>query len=181
MSFSAINSLNVFLGIGAITLQILSVFTLLMFFFGPKKNTFLDYIEKYFLILGFLISFFSTVFSLVYSEVIGFLACALCWYQRVFLFPQVFLFGTAFWKRSKQVIYFSLPLLLVGFSISIYQTIVYYFGNLENIPCDASGVSCYQRLVSVFGGYISIPTLSLTSFFVMLVLILVVHFYGKRK
>lgn len=169
-----------FLGAGAIALQFFSVLTLFMLFFGPRKNAFLDYVDKHFLILGFLISLFASLFSMVYTEVVGFLACALCWYQRIFLFPQVFLFGVALWEKDKKVIKYALPLLLVGFVISIYQTFVYYFGDV-NAPCDASGISCYQQLVSVFGGYISIPMLSMTSFFSMIVLLSVVHFYGKRN
>jgi len=181
MSFEAINNLNIFLGSGAILLQIFSVLLLLFFFFGPRKNVFLDFIQKHFLILGFLISFFASAFSLVYTEIVGYLACSLCWYQRIFLFPQVFLFGVAFFKKDRGVISYSFPLLLVGFLIALYQTVVYYFGNSANLPCDASGVSCYQQLVSVFGGYISIPTLSLTSFVSMIVLSLVVYFYNKRN
>jgi len=48
------------------------------------------------------------------------------------------------------------------------------------LPCDATGVSCYQRLVSEFGGYISIPMMALTAFFGLLTLLMVVHFYKKE-
>ena len=205
MSFTAINNLNLFLATGAIFLQFLALSTLLIFFFGPKKNVLLEFIQKHFLFLGFLISLFSMIFSLVYSEIIGYLACTLCWYQRIFLFPQVFIFATALWRTKIQennlknkkendkentgknlfdnrgVFYFSFPMVLIGFSIALYQTIIYYLGDSSNIPCDASGVSCYQRLVSVFDGYISIPTLSLTAFVAILVLLLVVYFYEKRS
>ncbi len=181
MSYSAIHNLNVFLGTGAIILQVLSVLTLLFIFFGPRKNAFLEFIDSRFLIIGFLISLFAAVFSMVYSVIVGFAPCELCWYQRIFCFPMVFLFGVALWKKDRKVIRYAMPLLLVGFAIAVYQSIVYYFANPGNIPCDASGVSCYQHLVSEFGGYISVPMLSLTAFVSLLVLLLVVHFYGKRK
>jgi len=73
-----------------------------------------------------------------------------------------------------------MPLLSVGFIISIYQNFIYYFGEKGNLPCDASGISCYQQLVSEFGGYISIPMLALTSFFGILTIVLVAHFYKKE-
>ena len=170
--------LNVFLGGGAIALQIVSVAALFILFFINKNNKFLAYIEKHFLVLGFLISLFASVFSLIYSEIINFAPCYLCWYQRVFMFPQVFLFGVALWEKNKKVLMYSWPILCVGFIISVYQNFGYYFGE-SNAPCDASGVSCYQRLISEFGGYISIPMLSLTAFFAMLTLCLVVHFRSK--
>lgn len=186
MNLTTIHYLNVFLGVGAIILQITSIVALFVLFFGLKKNRFLNFIEKHFLIIGFLISFFATLFSLVYSEVIKFPPCELCWFQRIFLFPQVFIFGVALWDNfrnqlveAKNVIKYSVLLLLVGFIISVYQNFVYYFSSGNQGACDSSGVSCFQHLVSEFGGYISIPMLSLTSFFVLLTLVIVVHFYKK--
>ena len=186
MNSDAIHYLNIFLGAGAIIMQIASFIALGILFFGPKKNNFLDFIEKHFFTIGFLISFFAALFSLVYSEIIKFAPCELCWFQRVFLFPQVFIFGVALWNNfchqiteAKNVIKYSIPLLSVGFIISIYQNFGYYFGEKGSTPCGASGVSCYQHLVSEFGGYISIPMLSLTVFFALLAITLVVHFYKK--
>ncbi|MEK7088750.1 MAG: disulfide bond formation protein B, partial [Patescibacteria group bacterium] len=158
-----------------------SVIVLFILFFYPKKNDFLDFIKEHFLIIGFLIAFFASIFSLVYSEIIGFLPCQLCWYQRIFLFPQVFIFGMALWEKNKKIIKYTMPLLSVGFIISIYQNFIYYFGERSNLPCDASGVSCYKQLVSEFGGYISIPMLSFTSFLAILTLLLVAHFYSRRS
>ncbi len=193
MNAEAIHYLNVSLGLGAIVLQILSVVTLAILFFGPKKNKFLDYIDKHFLVLSFFISLFASVFPLVYSEIIHFLPCFLCWWQRVFLFPTLFLFGTALWDRparhathgvaggNREVVRYASSLLAIGFLISVYHNFNYYFGETSAIPCDASGVSCYQHLVSEFGGYISIPMLALTAFFALLTLLAVAHFYPKNK
>ena len=185
MNADAIHYLNIFLGLGAITLQILSAITLLLLFFVSKKNErrnkFLDYVNKHFLVLSFLISFFASVFSLIYSEIIHFLPCYLCWWQRVFIFPTFFLFGIALWDKDKKVIKYVSSLLFTGFLISIYHNFFYYFGKNSSLPCDASGVSCYQHLISEFGGYISIPMLALTAFFSLLTLLAVAHFYPKNK
>ncbi|MCX6747403.1 MAG: disulfide bond formation protein B [Candidatus Nomurabacteria bacterium] len=176
-----VHYLNVFLGTGAIILQILSVIALFLLFIGPKKNKYLEFIDKHYLVLGFIISLFATVFPLVYSEVIGFLPCYLCWWQRVFLFPLVFIFGAAIWSKERKVVKYTLPLITVGFFVAVYMNFMYYFGSGDvNQPCDASGVSCYQQLVSEFGGYISIPMLALTAFFALLTLVLVAHFYKKE-
>ncbi len=181
MNPEAVHYLNMFLGLGAIILQILSVTALASLFFGPRKNKFLDYVDKHFLILSFLISLFASVFPLVYSEIIHFLPCYLCWWQRVFLFPTLFLFGTALWDKDRKVIRYVASLLSAGFLISVYHNFFYYFGETSGLPCDASGVSCYQHLVSEFGGYISIPMLALTAFFALLTLLAVAHFYPRRK
>jgi disulfide bond formation protein DsbB len=180
MNAENIHYLNVFLGSGAIVLQILSVVALVMLFLRVKENKFLGFIDKHYLTLGFIISLSGALFSLVYSEIIGFLPCVLCWYQRIFLFPVVFIFGAAVWYKDRKVVKYTLPLLAVGFIISVYQNFFYYFGESSNLPCDASGVSCYQQLISEFGGYISIPMLALSSFLALITIVLVAHFYKKE-
>ncbi len=180
MNAENIHYLNVFFGVGAIAMQIFCVVALLVLFFGPKKNAFLDFVDKHFLVLSFLMGLGAWAI-LIYSEIIKFLPCYLCWWQRIFMFPMAFLYGVAFWTKDRKVIKYSLPLLLAGFYVAAYQSFFYYFGETGSLPCDASGVSCYQHLVSEFGGYISIPMLSLTSFIFMLTLVAVAHFYGKNK
>ncbi len=181
MNTEAVHYLNIFLGLGAILLQIFSVIALLVLFFGPKKNIYLDFISKHFLPISFLLSLFASVFPLVYSEIIHFLPCYLCWWQRIFMFPTVFMFGVALWDKDRRVVRYALPLVCAGFLISAYQNFFYYFGETSSVPCDASGVSCYQRLVSEFGGYISIPMLALTAFFALLTLLAVAHFYKREN
>lgn len=183
MNAEAIHYLNVFLGAGAILLQVCSFVALFLLFFRPKeklRNVYLDFLDKHVLILSFLISLFASVFPLVYSEIIEFLPCYLCWWQRVFMFPTLFLFGTALWDRDRKVVRYAASLLSAGFLVSVYQNFFYYFGDTSNLPCDASGVSCYQHLVSEFGGYISIPMMALTAFAALLTLLAVAHFYPKQ-
>lgn len=176
----SVHYLNMFLGVGAIGLQILSVVALVLLFLKPKNSKYLNFIDKHFLTLGFLLSIGPALFSLVYSEIIGFLPCYLCWYQRIFLFPIVFIFATAVWSKDRKVTKYVLPLLSVGFIFAVYQNLGYYFADSGSLPCDASGISCYQQLVSEFGGYISIPMLSLTAFLSLITIVLVAHFYKKE-
>lgn len=180
MNFTTVHYLNVFLGSGAILLQILSVIALFLLFIGPKKNKYLAFIDKHYLKLGFLISLSATLFSLVYSEIVGFLPCYLCWFARIFMFPLVLIFGSAIWHKDRKVVKYVLPILVIGFFVSVYHNFGYYFGETGTLPCDASGVSCYQQIVSEFGGYISVPMLSLTSVVALVTIVLVAHFYKKE-
>ncbi len=172
-----------FLGTGAIILQMLSVVALAMLFFRRsrnKENKFLGFIDKNYLVIGFIISLFSVLFSLVYSEIINYLPCYLCWFQRICLFPLVLIFGVAIWDKDRKIVKYTLPLASIGFLFAVYQSFFYYFGESSSLPCDASGVSCYQQLVREFGGYISIPMLSLTIFLALVTVVLVAHFYKKE-
>ena len=180
MDIQNVHYLNVFLGAGAILLQVLSVTALYLLFIGPKKNAYLALIDKHYLKLGFLLALVASVFPLIYSEIINFLPCYLCWWQRVFMIPLVFIFGSAIWYKDRRIVKYTLPIILVGCLISLYHNFGYYFGETSSLPCDASGVSCYQQLVSEFGGYISIPMLALTSFVALLTVVLVAHFYKKE-
>ena len=179
MSTETVHYLNIFLGSGAILLQIISVLALLMLILG-MRNVFLDFLKQHFLSIGFIVTFFAVLFSLFYSEIINFVPCSLCWYQRIFMFPLVFLFGVAMYFKDKNIIKYVLPLASIGFLLAVYQNFFYYFSDSSSLPCDASGVSCYQRLISEFGGYISFPMFSLTTFLAILALIWVAHFYKKE-
>lgn len=179
MNETGVHALNVTLGAGAIVLQVLSVVALGILFFGPRKSEFLDFVNKHLLPIGFLLSLSAVCFALVYSEIIHFVPCVLCWWQRVFMFPLVPIFAVALWDKDRRVVKYVLPLLVLGFLVSVYQNFFYYFGE-SSAPCDASGVSCYAHLISEFGGYISIPMLSLTIFFSLLTLVCIAHFYPKR-
>ena len=180
MNYTTIHYLNLFLGGGAMLLQVFSIVALFLLFIGPQKNAYLAFIDKHYLPLGFLVSLSASLFSLVYSEIVGFVPCYLCWYQRVFMFPLPFIFGMAIWHKDRKIVKYVLPLLCVGFIVSVYQNFNYYFADIGSLPCDASGVSCYQELINVFGGYMSFPMLSLSAFLALIAIVLVAHFYKKE-
>ncbi len=96
------------------------------------------------------------------------------------MFPLVFIFSTAIWYKDRHIVKYILPLAFIGFLISAYQNFIYYFGHSASIPCDASGVSCYQHLVTEFGGYISVPMLAISGFLGILAVVIVAHFYKKE-
>lgn len=111
--------------------------------------------------------------SLVYSNIIGYEPCVLCWWQRVFLYPIPILLVVALYKReiiSRYVAVLAVP----GAVLAAYH----YYGQMFNIsalPCAApvaGGVSCASRYVFEFG-YITIPMMSFTVFALIGVLMLV--------
>ncbi len=175
-----IHYFNLFIGLGVIVLQILSVGTLALLFLGPKESKFLGFIKNNFLWIGFIISLSAVLVSETYSEIIGWAPCVHCWIDRIFIFPQAVIFGIALIRKEKNILWYSVGLTLFGLINSIYHLYIYYFSE-GTAPCDSSGVSCVQRLVSEFGGYISIPMNALSGFVALLVLALVVIFYKKDK
>ncbi|HLD70790.1 MAG TPA: disulfide bond formation protein B [Negativicutes bacterium] len=119
--------------------------------------------------LAFLVALFSMLASLFYSNIAGFEPCVLCWYQRIFMYPLVFLLGVALAKKSRQIIDYILPLPVIGFLIALYHCYIYYFAS-AGCQLAGRGVSCTQRYVFEFG-YITIPLMALTAFALVIVLL----------
>jgi len=119
-----------------------------------------NFIGKNSLLLGLLISLGAVLGSLFYSEILGYEACVLCWWQRVFLYPQLILFAIAFWKNDRSVFVYVAPLVSIAGVIALYQSYV-YLGGASLLPCTAAEGACSKIYVKEFG-YITIPMMSLT-------------------
>lgn len=123
-----------------------------------------------------IIATFSTFGSLFFSEVMEFPPCVLCWYQRIAMYPLVIIFLVGSFQPIRSTFAFSFPLVLIGQLIALYHNLLYY----EIIPESASpcleGVSCSTVFINWFG-FITIPLLSLTSFSLMLGILI----YLKRN
>ena len=74
------------------------------------------------IIVVLILSLSATMGSLWYSEIIGFEPCKLCWFQRIFMYPQTILFLIAMKvKRNTGIIWNSLVLSLIGGLIASYH------------------------------------------------------------
>jgi disulfide bond formation protein DsbB len=138
-------------------------------------NPVLGALARHGILLAWLVSCAGTALSLVYSEMAGYEPCVLCWYQRIFIYPQVVLLGLAWWRRDDTIIDYSLLLAAIGGAIALYHTYIGYGGPpLVSCAADGLGDPCAKRYVFEFG-YVTIPLMSLTSF------LLVLAFLGLRK
>lgn len=138
-----------------------------------------SFIGKRAIIFGFIVSLAAISGSLFYSEVVGYEACVLCWWQRAFLYPQVVLFAAALWAKDKSVFLYSAPMALIAGAIALYHSYV-YMGGKSLLPCAALGGACSKIYVMEFG-YITIPSMSLTVALYLLVLAWINHLYRKNE
>lgn len=110
--------------------------------------------------------------SLFFSDIAGWTPCKLCWFQRIFLYPQVFILLLALYKRDRQIIPYILLLSGVGALIAAghYSEQVWAAMHPEETlePCDATGVSCASAPFFHFG-YITIPMMAMTAFLLNIV------------
>jgi disulfide bond formation protein DsbB len=171
-----VQDINYFLALGAVLGQIVTVGLLFIFLMRsrmPSLTGIAESISKRGLLIGLLVSILATVLALFYSEVLGFEPCPLCWWQRVFLFPQVILLGMAFWKKDAYIAEYSIVLSIFGFGVALYQHALQMMGE-GSLPCPATGVSCAQRILFEFG-YVTFPMLAVTAFAFLFVVMLFVR------
>lgn len=127
-----------------------------------------EFIGERAILLSFIVSLVATLGSLFYSEIAGFPPCLLCWWQRIFLYPQVILLLTAFIKKDENIRLHSIILSSIGALIAIYHTFI-QFGWESVLPCSATGPSCSAFYFLEYG-YVTVPTMSLTVFIVILLI-----------
>ncbi len=122
--------------------------------------------------LAFIASLISTLGSLYYSEIRGFEPCKFCWFQRIFMYPQVLLLGLGLYRKDYFIKIYGLILSGVGAIIALNHVILQHTGT-SILPCSAIGqsVSCSKVFV-IHLGYITIPAMALTAFVLMFMALL---------
>jgi disulfide bond formation protein DsbB len=126
--------------------------------------------------LAWVVALVATIGSLIYSEVIHFVPCRLCWFQRIAMYPLAVILLVGAIRREVVVKYYALPLALIGLAISIYHNVVQFFPSLEGGSCDPLN-PCSARSIEMFG-FMDIPFMAGAGFIVISVLL---AFYTKAQ
>jgi disulfide bond formation protein DsbB len=117
---------------------------------------------------AFLVAAIATGGSLFFSEIAGFVPCELCWYQRICMYPLSLLTLFAAAHRDYRFARYLLPLPIVGAGVSIYHLLIENAVIKEPSACQIGGAGCAVKWINEFG-YITIPTLALTGFALLIV------------
>ena len=101
--------------------------------------------------------------SLFFSEVMHLPPCALCWYQRIAMYPLVLIIATGIIRNDTRMKMYALPFALIGLAISIYHNLLYYGFIPETLTPCTEGVPCNAVQIEWLG-FITIPALGLAAF-----------------
>lgn len=142
---------------------------LYLIFFRKVNNKVINFISRNAVPLAFTVALLASGGSFYYSGIAGFDPCHLCWFQRVFMYPQVIILGLGLFKKDNSAIDYSLALIGVGTLISLYHNYIYYSA-APSIICSISS-PCTEVFFTGFH-YISMPLMSLTAFLMMAVLLI---------
>lgn len=123
--------------------------------------------------LAFTAAFLATMGSLVYSDVIGYEPCKLCWIQRIFMYPTALLLGLALWRRDASVRFYALVLASLGAIVAAYHYVSQLGWNPLNLECASIGyaASCAKVFVMEFG-FITLPFMAFSAFLLVIVSLL---------
>jgi len=150
---------NTLFGFFTIIAMIISI-VFLYLIFSKKKIFYIEQFRDYLLFFPASVAAFSMTGSLIYSEIIGFIPCDYCWYQRYIMYPlSAFLIYVAVTKKYVRVATFFAG---AGSLISIRHIYLQSGGGLGG-TC-AADVPCTLKYVEIFN-FISIPVMALTAFF----------------
>ncbi len=166
------DTLNQLLGTGTLALQVVTLGVLVALTLRSKVSGLNDVIKQIggmALPLAFVLSLCSAAMTLYYSDILGFEPCPLCWWQRIFLYPQVILFGLALWKGIPYRL-LSIVLSACGFVFAVYHHALQMLP-AGALPCPAADHSC-AAITFVEYGYITYPLMAATLFAFLIVLMI---------
>lgn len=131
----------------------------------------IDDLRRAALWLAWLVALGTTLGSLYYSEIAHFIPCKLCWYQRIVIYPLVFILLVGAIRRDRKVAWYVAPQVVVGIGISIYHTYIQAFPESSSPFCTTTE-PCTVRYVWEFG-FVSLPFMALTAMVFILTMVLV--------
>ncbi|WP_246828768.1 disulfide oxidoreductase [Nosocomiicoccus sp. HMSC067E10] len=125
--------------------------------------------KKLLMQLIFIVSLIATLGSLYFSEIRNYIPCELCWYQRILMYPLTIISLIAIIKNDIKANIYILSMSVFGFLIGIYHY------SLQKLPAIQDGFNaCSDNTCTVtyvnYLGFITIPFMSLTAFFIIIIL-----------
>lgn len=167
---------NFIFGLGTIALQGATVLLLLLYLVRnrvPELRFLVDLARTWALPAAFILALSTTAMSLYYSEVLLVEPCPLCWWQRIFVYPQTIILALALYSRDLSIARYSIALSVIGAGFALYHHVLQVMP-AGSLPCPAAAVSCSQRFVFEFG-FVTLPLMGLSVFAMLIVLMLFVR------
>ncbi|EJL41625.1 putative disulfide formation protein [Brevibacillus agri] len=125
------------------------------------------------------VSLIATAGSLFFSEVLKYIPCDLCWYQRILMYPLIILLGVASAKKDYKMSSYALILSLIGGCISLYHYLIQKVPALHELGNACGIVPCNTDYINWFG-FITIPFLALVAFTLISILLFIVMKNAKE-
>jgi disulfide bond formation protein DsbB len=110
-----------------------------------------------------LLALVSSAGSLFLSEVMDYVPCVLCWYQRIPMYALVVVLAVGLHAQDPGVVRYAKPLVLVGVALAAYHCLLYLGFIPKSIQPCGKGLSCAEVKLELWG-FVTIPLMSLLAF-----------------
>lgn len=140
-----------------------------------KLSYWLDRSSMY---IALLASWIAMLGSLYFSEVMGFVPCELCWYQRILMYPLTAVLAVGLLVRDRYLPKIVLPLSTLGIFVSLYHYLLEKTDLFDAVTVCSMGVSCTTMWINWFG-FVTIPFLALVAFTIITVMSMVAWLAGE--
>ncbi len=140
-----------------------------------KLSYWLDRSSMY---IALLASWIAMLGSLYFSEVMGFVPCELCWYQRILMYPLAAVLAVGLLVRDRYLPRIVLPLSTLGIFVSLYHYLLEKTDLFDAVTVCSMGVSCTTMWINWFG-FVTIPFLALVAFTIITVMSVVAWLAGE--
>jgi disulfide bond formation protein DsbB len=155
-----VETLNFYLALGGVASFLIAG---ILVFDAHKDRALAPFIRRFGLYGALAVAAGSTFMALFYSEVFGFVPCGFCWFERVFLFPQVALLLGALYFKDYLIARYGIILSVIGGIIALYHHYLQMGGNAL-VKCPAAGsVDCAKRIMFEFD-FMTFPLLAAAGF-----------------
>lgn len=143
-----------------------------------KSFSYTDFFYRSTLYLALAVALTATLGSLYFSEVRGYLPCNLCWYQRILMYPLVVVIAVGLLRQDINLPYYVLPLSLFGQGIATYHYLLEKTNIFAAPTTCQEGIPCTTPWIN-WMGFITIPFLAMSAFFLITVLCLIAMTSGE--
>lgn len=129
--------------------------------------------------LAWLVATTATLGALFLGEVMGMQPCVLCWYQRIFMFPLVFVLAAGLLPYDTKVVRYALPLAVIGLLVASFHALLVAGFIPESLTPCSQGVPCSKVQIQWFG-FLTIPLLSMSAFLAVIGLLICAQFKSPK-
>lgn len=116
--------------------------------------------------------------SLYFSEVLHYVPCVLCWYQRILMYPLSAILAVGLLRRDSNVSYYVLPLTVLGQGVSTYHYLLEKTDLFDATATCLNGIPCTTIWINWYG-FITISFLAMTAFFIITIMSLLAITAGE--
>lgn len=169
-----LNTFNTLVGVGTIAIILVVLSIWLLIFLQETRNVYFVFLKKHSFHFAFLLALGGVVGSLIYSDFFKLPPCYFCWWQRIFMYPQLVIFGVALYLKDMKMWLTGIILSGIGSLFSIYHLLIQSGAVGPSTACDAGAVSCAKIDVLIFD-WITIPMMCLVLFVGILTFAYIAH------